>query len=86
MVVIKIIPNKWVEFGPREACEGLVKEKSGIVAKGVLQDLDYLVIGTQGSPTWKRGKHGSKIEKAIYLRRELGNPAIVAEDHCFSYI
>jgi len=74
------------DFGPRKVCEGLVKEKSGIVAKGILQDLDYLVIGTQGSPTWKRGKYGSKIEKAIYLRRELGNPAIVSEDHCFSHI
>jgi len=74
------------DFGPRKACEELVKEKHGVLAKGVSQDLDYLVIGTQGSPTWKRGKYGSKIEKAIFLRRELGKPAIVSEDHCFSYI
>lgn len=74
------------DFGPRKACENLVLEKGGIPAKGISVELDYLVIGSQGSPTWKRGKYGSKIEKAVLLRRQNGKPAIVSEDHCFSYI
>lgn len=74
------------DFGPRKTCEALVEEKGGIAAKGVSGGLDFLVIGTQGSPAWKRGSYGSKIEKAIMLRREHGKPAIVSEDHCFSFI
>jgi len=74
------------DFGPRKECEALVKEKGGVVAKGVTASLDYLVIGTQGSPSWKRGSYGTKIAKAIVLRRENGRPAIVSEDHCFSFL
>ena len=74
------------DFGPRKACEALVEEKGSIAAKSVSGSLDFLVIGTQGSPAWKRGSYGSKIEKAIVLRREQGKPAIVSEDHCFSFI
>jgi len=73
------------DFGPRKACEELVLEKQGTAVKGVSASLDFLVIGTQGSPAWKRGKYGSKIEKAVLLRRQNGKPAIVSEDHCFSY-
>lgn len=45
------------------------------------RNIDYLVIGTQGSPAYKRGSYGSKIEKAILARREFGSPSIVSEDH-----
>jgi NAD-dependent DNA ligase len=74
------------DFGPRKACEDLIREKGGKVAKGVSGALDFLVIGTQGSHDWKRGAYGNKIEKAIVLRREHGNPAIISEDHCFSFL
>jgi len=74
------------DFGPRKACEALVEEKGGVVSKGVSVTLDYLVIGTQGSPSWKRRSYGSKIEKAVVLRRENGRPAIVSEDHCLSFL
>jgi len=52
----------------------------------VSADLDFLVIGTQGSRAWKRGSYGRKIEKAIFLRRENGKPAILSEDHCIGFI
>ena len=74
------------DFGPRKFCKALVEEKGGIAAKSVSDGLDFLVIGTQGSPVWKRGSYGTKIEKAIVLRREQGKPAIVSEDHCFTFI
>ncbi len=74
------------DFGPRKCCADLILEKRGFPAKGVSGSLDYLVIGTQGSPNWKRGSYGSKIEKAIVLRREHGKPAIVSEGHCFSFL
>ena len=74
------------DFGPRKACEDLIVEKRGIPSKSVTSNLDFLVIGTQGSTHWKRGDYGSKIEKAILKRRNSGKPAIVSEDHCFSFI
>lgn len=74
------------DFGPRNACEDLIREKRGKVAKGVSGALGYLVIGTQGSPDWKRGSYGIKIEQAIVLRREHGNPSIISEDHFFSFL
>ena len=74
------------DFGPRKSCEDVIREKGGIPAKGVSNSLDFLVIGTQGNPNWKRGSYGNKIEKAIVLRRENGKPAIVSEDHCFSFL
>ncbi|MBP8023970.1 MAG: BRCT domain-containing protein [Candidatus Competibacteraceae bacterium] len=74
------------DFGHRAACENVINEKGGTPAKGVSGSLDFLVIGTQGSPDWKRGTYGNKIEKAIVLRREHGKPVIVSEDHCFSFL
>jgi len=74
------------DFGPRKECEHLVTEKGGATAKSVSEDLDFLVIGTQGSPVWKRGSYGNKIARAVFLRRQNGQPAIVSEDHCFSFI
>jgi NAD-dependent DNA ligase len=74
------------EYGSRENCENSVKERGGIIIKTVSSNLDYLVVGTQGSPNWKRGKYGRKIESAILLRREHGNPAIVSEEHWIKYL
>ena len=74
------------DFGPRKECAHLIVEKGGTAAKGVSADVDFLVIGSQGSPTWKRGNYGRKIEMAVFLRRENGRPAIVSEEHCFSFI
>ncbi len=74
------------DFGPRKECEHLIIEKGGTAAKGVSADLDFLVIGTQGSRAWKRGSYGTKIAKAVFLRRMNGMPAILSEDHCFGFI
>lgn len=74
------------DFGPRKTCEDLIREKGGIPAKGVSGSLDFLVIGTQGSPAWRRGSYGNKVEKAIVIRREHGKLAIISEDHCFSFL
>ncbi len=74
------------DFGPRKECEHLIIEKGGTAAKRVSGNLNFLVIGTQGSPVWKRGSYGNKIQNAVFLRRMNGKPAILSEDHCFSFI
>ncbi len=74
------------ELGQKSDCEKIIVENSGTIMKSVNSELDFLVIGEKGNPSWKRGKYGTKIEKAIILRRERGNPAIISEKHCFKNI
>ncbi len=70
-------------FGDRSACQGAVESHGGAApdTKTVVPEIDYLVIGTDGSKAWKMGAYGNKIEKAILLRRERGTPAIISENH-----
>lgn len=71
------------DFGERKKCQDAVIQKGGATpnSKFVSENIDYLVIGQQGSPAWKRGAYGNKIESAILKRREHGKPAIVSEKH-----
>jgi hypothetical protein len=74
-------------FGSRDACRKAVTMRGGHAPdQGVSREVDYLVIGTQGSPAWKRGIYGSKIEDALIARREHGSPAIVSEEHWLSIL
>lgn len=70
-------------LGTRKECESAVASAGGNAAKTktVTPDLDFLVIGSGGSKSWKRGSYGSKIEKAILCRRMHGAPAIISEEH-----
>ncbi len=70
-------------FGPRKKCQQAIILRGGSAPdyKSVTQNIDYLVIGVQGSPTWTKGSYGNKIEEAILARREYGTPAIISEHH-----
>jgi len=69
------------DFGQRKSCVAAIEARGGEFSKNVAVGLDYLVIGTQGNPSWVRENYGRKIEKAILLRREQGRPSIVSEGH-----
>lgn len=75
-------------FGTRKACQLVVIEHGGYAPskKVVSREIDYLVIGVQGSVDWKNGSYGNKIEKAILSRREHGAPSIISEEHWASYL
>lgn len=70
-------------FGSRKACQVAVVERAGAAPsrKTVSREIDFLVIGCEGSKFWKRGSYGNKIETAILARREHGSPAIISEEH-----
>lgn len=70
-------------FGTRTACQDAVISRGGLAPeqKSVSHHIDYLVIGAEGSKTWRRGAYGNKIEDAILSRREFGLPAIISEKH-----
>lgn len=71
------------DFGTRKECQQTVIQRGGECPdmSFVSHNIDYLVIGEKGSPAWKRGSYGNKIESAIIARKEHGTPAIISELH-----
>jgi NAD-dependent DNA ligase len=66
-------------YAPRSTCETAIKDRGGIVSGSVTKKLTYLVIGGMGSPEWKHGSFGTKIEKAMQYKRD-GIPIIVVHE------
>jgi hypothetical protein len=67
-------------YAPREVCEAVVLERGGIIKSFVSRKLRYLVVGSLGSPEWKHGGFGTKIEKAMEFKRAGAPIQIVRED------
>lgn len=67
-------------IGRRRVCEAMTAERGGNVSS-VNQKLDYLVIGTYVTDSWKHSSYGLKIERAAELRAKNGAPFIVSEEH-----
>jgi NAD-dependent DNA ligase len=69
-------------YGPRESCEVEIEKRGGLSAKNVTKALRYLVIGDRGSPEWKHGSFGTKIEKAQKYKRD-GVPILIIREECW---
>lgn len=54
--------------------------KGAIEKSGVSSKLDYLFVGGSGSASWKFGKIGGKIAKAMELQEKGNKIQIVGED------
>lgn len=68
-------------LGKRKDCELVVGKLGGRFSKGITKSLDYLVIGTYVTDSWKHESFGNKIIKAAEYR-EGGVPlAILTEEH-----
>lgn len=67
-------------FGPRETCEATIMRRGGQIKSNVSKKVDFLVIGGLGSKEWKHGGFGTKVERAVELRREGSKIQIVHED------
>ena len=69
-------------FGTRRQCEAEVEKLGGEIQHGVNMRLNYLVLGSYVTPSWKHETFGRKIERAMEYRDERGLPlAIVTEAH-----
>jgi NAD-dependent DNA ligase len=68
-------------FAPRSVCAAAIEERGGAVVGSVTKKLNYLVVGGLGSPEWKHGSFGTKVEKAVALKRDGLPILIVHEDH-----
>lgn len=67
-------------FAPRSVCEKSISERGGIVKSSVSKKINFLVVGGLGSPEWKHGSFGTKIESAVAHKRRGASISIVHED------
>lgn len=67
-------------FAPRSLCAEAIERRGGKVATAVSKKLNYLVVGGLGSPEWKHGSFGTKVEKAMALKRAGASLLVVHED------
>ena len=67
-------------FAPRAICGDAIERRGGKVVTTVSKKLNYLVVGGLGSPEWKHGSFGTKIEKAVELKRDGAAILVVQED------
>ena len=65
-------------FGPRKICEQAIEARGGVIS-GVTKKLHYLVVGGLGSPEWKHGSFGTKIEKAVQ-HKQAGVPLFIVHE------
>lgn len=64
------------QTGSRKQIEQIIKDKGGVVKKGFSSSVRYLVVGLLASDAYKYGNFGSKIEKAMELKKEKGDWAV----------
>lgn len=67
-------------FGSRNVCEATIEKRGGAMSQSVTKKLRYLVVGGLGSPEWKHGSFGTKLEKAMNYKRDGVGIFIVHED------
>lgn len=63
----------------RQKIENKIIQLGGIVKKNPVKSLNYLVIGSLGSPDWKFGTFGRKYELAEHLNEKGASIAIIKE-------
>lgn len=67
-------------YAPRDVCEHETARRGGILKSGVSKKVRYVVAGSLGSQEWKYGSWGTKIDKAMQLKREGAPILVVRED------
>ncbi len=72
--------------GTRKWCQREVEAHGGLIIKGVVRELNYLVIGEIGSRDWIHSTHGRKIEKAVRFNERRARINIVSEQHWAVYL
>lgn len=67
-------------FATRTHCESVIQKRGGVASKSFTKKVNYVVVGGLGSPEWKHGSFGTKIEKAMEYKRQGAPLFIVHED------
>ena len=67
-------------FAPRAICAEAIERRGGLVSSSVSRKTRYVVVGGLGSPEWKHGSFGTKLEQAMKLKREGVALLVIHED------
>ena len=67
-------------YGQRKQCESVIQQKGGFTQKGPTHDTDFLVIGSEISPSWSTESYGRKIEKVFMNRFDGIKTSIISEE------
>src|SRR6187431_3677078 len=54
----------------RKDFESLILSLGGFVSGSVSKNINYLVIGSEGNPSWAYACYGRKVEMAVQLRKQ----------------
>jgi NAD-dependent DNA ligase len=71
-------------YAAREICARAIESRGGIIKNSVTKKLNYLIVGGLGSPEWKHGSFGTKIEQAMRHKSDGLPLLIVHEDQWIS--
>lgn len=66
--------------GTRKIVESIATKNGANIKKNVVNDLDFLVIGTLASRDWRFSSHGRKIEHAMKLQKN-GKPIMIITEN-----
>jgi transposase len=70
----------------RDYVEEALHELGNRLQSKVSSTTDYVFVGSKGSRSWRFGKHGRKIEDAIYERNNYGKLKIISENDTLKVI
>lgn len=73
-------------FGQRSAVEKAIQLRGGAATKAPRAETSYVLVGSFVSPKWANGNYGTKIERALSLRKNGTAIAIIGEEHWKTFL
>ncbi|APE32342.1 hypothetical protein BOX17_16080 [Halomonas aestuarii] len=80
-----VLTGKFIT-GTRAECEAEIIERGGHTQSNPTRKTCFVVIGNLGSTDWAQSSYGRKIQKAVELRADGNDIAIISEKHWASYL
>jgi DNA polymerase-3 subunit epsilon len=66
--------------GDKDYVSAMIVARGGVVKTGVSRKTDYVVVGSYGSKSYGHGSYGTKVQKAIDLKKSGVNICITGEE------
>jgi NAD-dependent DNA ligase len=73
-------------YGRRGVVEKAIESRGGLTIKAPRSTTQYVLVGSFVSPGWANGNFGTKIERALSLRKGGAAIAIIEEDHWKAFL
>lgn len=67
------------DYGPKGKVSSYIESIGGSVSSSVTKNTTVVLMGNKGSDAWSHGNYGTKIEKAINIKKKGGNIIILKE-------